>query len=421
MRLSRVRERLLGSQLVRQTLAYGVVKGVSVALSVAIGPILTHYLVPADYGIAALFVAAFNFLDPVVGLGVGGAFRRRYFQQSEYHYASYVTSGTLFCLAQAVLMTLLLLASYPLWGTPEVSRVWALTFLPWVVGRYFISAASVQLQLAKRPLAFGAFAWASNIANAAVTLTLVVGAGLGWEGRVLGQTSAALAVGSVALVVLFKLVGRGRWSWPLVKDALAFGAPGVPYGLLGRGIQFGDRVVIAAMLGVDAAGLYTIGAQISGLMAHVATSFNLAWQPWLYEQLKSDDPRARRRVVLALYVGSVGILASSVCLWLSVRWLFPLVIGDRYLAATALLPWLCIGGGLRGIALLLAGFITYSGRTIGLTRIAMLVVVAHVVGLVVLIRANGNVGAAQATFLACAFNLLLVWRTARRMVPLRGL
>jgi O-antigen/teichoic acid export membrane protein len=412
----------LGSPLARQTVAYGAVNAISSALSLAVGPILTHYLVPTDYGIAALFVAAFNFLDPIVGLGVIGAFRRRYFQKEEYDYPSYVLSGSLFCLAQAVLVTVLLVATYPMWGQDEVSRVWALAFFPWVVGKYLISAVAVQLQLQKRPLSFGAFAWSNNLLNAGATLCFVVALGYGWQGRVLGQVIAALAVGVVAAFVLAKLVGRGgRWHWHMVKDAVAFGAPAVPYGLLDRGIHFGDRVLLASISGIEQAGLYTLGTNISGLLSQVAASFNLAWQPWLFEQLKAGTSQAARRVVFAFYIAAGALLSMSVSVWLGVRWLFPFIIGERFMPAVALLPWLCIGLGLRGMATLLAGIVIYSGKTKILTQIAVIVAALHLIGLVAMITWNGSEGAAQATFMAYALNLLLVWWRARRLVPLPGL
>jgi O-antigen/teichoic acid export membrane protein len=285
-----------------------------------------------------------------------------------------------------------------------------------------MAAVAAQLQLEARPLGFGMFTWANSLLNVGATLGLVVVFGHGWEGRVLGQVIAAAAVGFAAVVVLVRMVGPGaQWSWALAKNAVLLGAPAVPYALLDRVIQFADRVLITAIAGIEQAGLYTLGSQVSGLMTRGATSINLAWQPWLFERLGEGTPKAARRVVLAFYVAASAMLGLGVSLWLAVRWLFPLLIGDRFASAVTLLPWLCIGLALRGIAGLLSGLIVYSGKTGALTQIAAATALVHVIGLATLLNWQGTEGAAQSAFIAYACNLSFVWWTARRLVPLAGL
>ncbi len=422
MLFAKVRARLLESSLARQTVLYGLVNAVAMAIPVAVGPILTHYLVPTDYGIASLFAATFNFLAPLSGLGIQSAVRRRYFQKDEYDFPSYVFSSSLFSIAQAALLTALSFATYQLWGSEAVSRAWAFSLFPWLVGRYLDSAASNLLQLEQRPLSFGVLSWVQNLLNVGLTLTLVIAFGWGWQGRVLGQVVSSFAIGVAGGFIIRQLVGGGaRWNWALAKDAVAFGAPAVPYALLDRALRFGDRALIASFAGLEQVGLYAIGSQVSNLTTQISTALNLAWQPWLFRQLKDGSPRARRRVVLAFYVAATATLGTGLSLWLAARWLFPYIIGDKYLPTLGFMPWLCMGFSFRGVASFLSGIVIYSGETRVLTKIAVLVGLTNVMCAFILVRVDGAAGAAQAMFAAYLLNVLIMWYMARKLVPLPGL
>ncbi len=420
--IGKLKARVQKSSLARHTLTYGATNAVSSAMGMAVGPILTHYLVPEDYGIATLFVAVFNFLAPLAGLGVTSAFRKRFFQKDEYHFASYVYSASLFCLGQVAMMTLLTLATYPLWGWDRVSRLWTLSFFPWVFGRYLMSVGTMLLQQAKRPIAFGVVNWVHTLLNVTASLGLVVGLGLGWEGRVLGRIIAIFLVGMGSLVIITRLVGPGaRWSWVLTKDSLKFGLPAVPYALLNRAIEFGDRIMLGSYSGVEAVGLYTLGTQVAGLVGQVTQAFGLAFQPWLFEQLTKDDPKAKRRVAIVIYIASAVLCTAALVLWGAVRWLFPIIIGDKYLTAMGYIPWLCGAAAMRGISTLFSSIILFSERTTVLTRVAMVVGIAHLGVAFGLILLNGAKGCAQANFIAGLLNVSVLWLAARKLVPLPGL
>jgi O-antigen/teichoic acid export membrane protein len=175
------------------------------------------------------------------------------------------------------------------------------------------------------------------------------------------------------------------------------------------------------MAGVAEVGLYTIGSQVSGLATQVSTALNLAWQPWLFRQLKEGTPRARRRVVLAFYVAAALTIGAGAALWFAAAWLFPIIIGDKYQPTLRFMPWLCLGFALRGVASLLSAIIVYSGETHLLTRIALIVGVVNVAGAFVLVRIDGAAGAAQAMFIAYVLNVVIMWWMARKLVPLPGL
>jgi O-antigen/teichoic acid export membrane protein len=141
----------------------------------------------------------------------------------------------------------------------------------------------------------------------------------------------------------------------------------------------------------------------------------------LFEHLELNTDRARRKIVLAFYALSALLLGAGLALWVAVAWLFPYLIGDEFMDALTFVPWLCVGMSFRAIANLLAQVIIFSKQTKELTKIAMGVGVINLGGEVVMIMLFGAQGAAWATCGAYFVNMLMVWRTARRLSPMRGL
>jgi O-antigen/teichoic acid export membrane protein len=282
-------------------------------------------------------------------------------------------------------------------------------------------AASSQLQLQKHPLGYAILSWSSNLLNVSVSLLLVIGFGLGWEGRVSGQVLASVGIGLASVFVLKRLVGGpARYNSAYVKDAVSFGAPTVPYALLDRAMRFGDRSLIAAIVNLEQAGFYALGAQVGNILNQGVMSIVQAWQPWLYEELGKGTARSQHKAVVSLYALASLILGGAFCLWAAVQFLFPILIGDEFQGALVFVPWLCAAFGLRGVASLMAQLVVYSKQTRELTKVAVVVGVFNLALEVVLIWQQGAVGAARATCLAYALNVLLMWRTARRLVPLPG-
>ncbi len=417
--LRQVQKRVLGSGLARQTVAYGLTSAIAAAINVSVGPILTHYLEPADYGIAALFMTAYNAVFVLASLGTPTALRRRYYQKDKVDYPSYVTSTILATCASGVLITGLAAASYMLWGSVSISWLWTLTFLPWMIGRYLINVTSALLQSERRPLAFGIVTWLSSLLIVGTTLVLVIAFGLSWQGRVLGQVCGSLVLGLACIVVIRRIIGPGsKWDLRWAKDAIKFSAPSVPNAALDKSLQLGDRTFIAVLAGIDAAGFYTLGAQISGLTTRVTTSFSQAWQPWLFERLTEGTASAKRRVSIAFYLASAGTIAFSIALWLGVKWVFPLIIGDKYAPAVELVPWLCLGLAVRGMASLQGNLIVFSERTGYLAKIGLVVGGLTLLMTGALVWFNGALGAAQAVFLTAVARFVATWVIARRLVPL---
>jgi O-antigen/teichoic acid export membrane protein len=103
-----------------------------------------------------------------------------------------------------------------------------------------------------------------------------------------------------------------------MKHALRFGVPMIPHALAGWVMGMSDRMMINRLQSVSEMGLYTVAAQLAGVLGMLQLSFNTAWSPWLYAELKREDAQVNRKIVrfTYAYVGAMLVIGWTVS-WLA--------------------------------------------------------------------------------------------------------
>ncbi len=407
--------------LLRQTQLYGVVNGLNAAIPLLLVPVLTRYLSPTDYALLLLFEVTVGVVRPLVGLGTVAALKRRYFDQEKIDLASYLYSALVLPGAAFVLLALVIALARPWIG--ELSYLpghWVWILLPVIGGHYLVQLCLAFFQLEHRAIQYGVLQGINTFANLTLSVLFVAVLGFGWKGRIAAQAIAWFAFGIVAaLLILRRNRLRGaRPSWPLVRDAAQYGLPLVPYTMIGRIVAYTDRALVAGMVSLGAAGVYTVGYQVSGALLLVVQSFSLAWQPWLFRRLKENEPKGRLLIVKALY-GSAGILGvAAVALVLGSYLLLPYAVGKEFMGAMEFIPWLAAGLFFRGIGGIVSGLILFVGKNTILMWTTVGTGLLNVVANVYLIGLYGAVGAAKATLVVFALNAVVLWVVGAKMCPL---
>jgi O-antigen/teichoic acid export membrane protein len=383
-------------------------------------PVLTRYLPPEEFGVLAMFAVVWGLAAPLVGWNVHGALGRRYFDREAVDLPGYVTSCLLVGAAGALATGVAVLAaSGPLLALTGLSALWLLGAVVVAAGLFAQQVRLTLWQVAGRPLPYGAFQVAQALLQMGAALVLVVGLGEGWRGR------AGAQVGVTALFALLALALLGREGWlsgrprrAHAAHALAFGAPLLPHAYAGFVLQATDRTLLAGMEGLAAAGVYATGAQVGAVVQVLLDSLNAAWVPWLFARLKAGDAASRRRVVRFTYALFAAILAGVAAVGLAAPPALGLLLGKDYSAAGAYVFWIALGFGFEGMYKLVVNHVFFAQRTALLPWITASVAAGHVGLSVLLIRASGPLGAAQAGAASHLLAFLAVWALASRVVPM---
>ena len=190
-------------------------------------PILTRVLLPADYGVLAMFTATLAILGAFTGLSVHGAVNVRFVDREEIDFPRYVGS----CLCVLVISTMatlgvVILLLEPLSEFTAIPPMWLLLAVI-VSGCNFLIQVRLGIWLmGKKPVAYGVFQTLLSLLNMGLSLIFVVLLKQGYVGRLWGQS---VAISVFALVGLLSLVGSGwvdfRPRLEYMRESLSFGIP----------------------------------------------------------------------------------------------------------------------------------------------------------------------------------------------------
>lgn len=406
--------------LFRNAWIYTLANALNSAIPLLLLPILTRYLSPEEYGLVAMFTVLTAVVAAIAGLGTHGAVTREYFLRSREEFADFV--GTcIFILAasSAALLGLIALFSRPLTAITGIPEHWLAAAVLMGAGQLLCSIGLVIWQVRGLPAIYGAFQIGVSLFNALLSLGLVVGMEMGWQGRVIGQVAAVFAMGMLATVLL----ARGGWirfrfSRDHARGALRYGVPLVFHALGATAVATVDRTLITNLVSIDETGLYVVAAQIAMGITFLADSFNRAYAPWLFEKLKEGNPAMLRRIVIGTYWYYAGMLLLAGLLVLVAPFLIGFIVGPKFSGATQYILWLSLASAFGGMYYMVTLYIQFSGKTERLAAVTLTVGALNIPLCYAFIQMGGGIGAAQATAVSQLLTFLATWAMAARAVEM---
>jgi O-antigen/teichoic acid export membrane protein len=313
-------------------------------------PLYTRHVSREGYGAANSLLTVVILTSIFLRVGVGEAFIRFYFDDSDAvrreriartataTVALTTTVASIVALLFAGALSRLILGFHdPLLIDCAVLGLWAFTNL---------EMAYAQLRVDERTRAY-VYASGANVAmTVAFTVALVVFAGQGARGLLLGNFGAS------ALVVLgLWWVLRRRFSLRArradLTAMLRFGLPTVPADASVYALQVADRLYLYRGYSHAAAGEYSVAVQFATVVFVVVRGFQYAWPPLAYS-IESDAEAARLYALVTTYFAlATGVVVAAVALL--GRWIVRLLAAPQYFGAHAALPWLALGWSLYGL------------------------------------------------------------------------
>jgi O-antigen/teichoic acid export membrane protein len=337
-------------RLVKTGAAYQFGDIIAKGIAVITIPLYTRHVSPAGYGAAASLLTAVILASIFLRVGVGEAFIRFYFDDEDgarrdriartatATVAWTTTVASLVAVAFAAQISQLILGFHdPQLIYCAIVGLWAFTNL---------EMAYAQLRVDERARTY-VYASGANVALTVIfTVTLVVFAGDGAQGLLLGNFGAS------ALVVLgLWWILRRRFSLRVhIPDLLAmlrFGLPTVPADASVYALQVADRFYLFRSYSHVAAGEYSVALQFATVVFVVVRGFQYAWPPLAYS-IDSDAQAARLySLVTTYFVLATGVVVAAVALL--GRWIVRLLAAPQYFGAHRALPWLALAWALYGL------------------------------------------------------------------------
>ncbi len=162
-----------------------------------------------------------------------------------------------------------------------------------------------------------------------------------------GEYVYALPAGSLIAAVLAEMIFiclNRKWfslkavRWVRIKAMLAVGLPLMPNFLIYWVFNSCDRLMTAKLLGMDAAGIYAVGAKFGHISLLIYSAFAGGWQYFAFATMRDRDQVELTSKIFE-YLGVLAMI-STILLSLACGPFFGVLYGETYQPAAITVPYL---------------------------------------------------------------------------------
>ncbi|MBC8770465.1 oligosaccharide flippase family protein [Arenibacter sp. BSSL-BM3] len=383
-------------------------------------PVLTRYLTPSDYGIISMFTVFTSILGVFISLEMHGAISVKFFKITKEELKVYIANVLLLVAitTSLVLVTILIFQSY-ISNILELPTEWLIIGVFVTCLTLFTTINLILWQSEHKPISLGIYQITQTIFNLTLSLVLIVGFGMGWEGRLIAASAAAILFGFLSFSLLVKRnYVKLKLNKPYIKDALKFGVPLLPHAL-STWVRTGiDRVFLTMLVSTTATGLYTVGFQIASVIMVLTTAFDRAYAPFLFEKLKDISLPQKKVLVKYGYLYFLGLLLLASGLSLTGPYIVDIFLGKEFIESQEYITWFAFGFAFYGMYSMLVNYIFYTQKTIYLSYVTFSIGLLHVGLSYLFINYNGTIGAVQVTAIISFITFIAVWWLSNKLLPM---
>ena len=396
--------------------AYTTSSVLSKLIAVALLPLYTRYLTPADYGAAEVLVATVIAASIIIRLGMTEAMMRFFYREDE-NPTRVVASGFILLLTTA---TLALALAFPfadeisglLLDRPDPTLARIAVFGLWIYTMYDFCLTLFRLD--ERAKAYLVVTVSNVLVTIPLTVYLVVFQREGAQGLLLGQYLS----GGAFLIALLIVQARRIFARPdllLLKRMLRFGFPTMPAELSLYSLNFIDRLMLVRLASLADAGLYSLSVKFAQGVTVLVKGFQLAWPPLAYSI--RDDREASRTyaVVVTWFVAGCSLVVAA--LWLFSPWIVRLLAAPRFFESYQAVGLVSLGMMLFALYLVLVVVLGRTGRTEFSFPATLAGTAANVALNLLLIPRFGIVGAGVALVCSYSVTLIIMFAVTQRLFP----
>lgn len=407
----------------RDTVVYGLSTVLARGASVALLPVYTRYLSPADYGLLQLLELSAEVASILFVAGSRAGMMRFYYRTEDVRERHLVVS-TAFALEMslALLATLALVAfASPVWrlmlageGSAYLVQLAAIGFL---VGTLSNTPFTL-MQTEQRAAGYTIATTIKLLLQIGLNLYFLVHLELGVTGMLLSSIASNTLFGLGSVLWMLSVTGF-RVSWRVVRDLRRFG---VPYQVTSAGgfvLTFGDRFFLQRFQGATQVGLYALAYQFGFLLYQVGTGpFLRAWLPERYKGHSLPRHQRDHETKQGFLFLNLLLLTMATGIAVGARPAIRILTESSFHPAASLVPLVLVAYVIHSWVEAVKFGIDVAERTVYYTYASAWATIVVVAGYFVLIPRFGSVGAALATIIAFAVRFALTLHWAQKLAPL---
>lgn len=139
-------------------------------------------------------------------------------------------------------------------------------------------------------------------------------------------------------IMNYKWFSFKRFDFKLLKTLLIIAIPLIPNFLIYWIFNSSDKVMITNMIGIGAAGIYSVGAKIGNISQLIYTAFAGGWQYFAFSTMKEDN-QVKTNSKIFEYLGIISFISTAFLSSFSYL-IFKILFEEEYLGAYIVAPYL---------------------------------------------------------------------------------
>jgi O-antigen/teichoic acid export membrane protein len=284
----------------------------------------TEYMPPAEFGIWSFTLTFNSFIATIIVLDLHSHFL---VEAAKHPESRHKLLGTLmtFSFGWSIFMILLFLLLGSLFFDRFFEDIDFYPYIAYILVSNIFACFSLFLQIIYRIENKGVYYFLFSIFQSVfsifVALLIVVYFIHDAEGRILGHSVGMVLSGLVALFVLWRFYSyRFTFDRTLIRQALKFSAPLIPYSIALLSMDFVDRIFIERYCSPGELGLFGLASQISTIIYFIFISLIRVYEPSIIVWIREQDHRslgafALRYNLLLIFSSTALMLVSGVVIY----------------------------------------------------------------------------------------------------------
>ncbi|PHS33945.1 MAG: hypothetical protein COA92_02570 [Sulfurovum sp.] len=323
-------------------------------------PIFTYLLSPEDYGVISIYAVTINIFIVLIGLNFHTSVARRYHEDTN-DFSEFMGSNIIFLSIFNLCMILFL---YFL--KDSLASFFAIDNNVFFIA-IIVSSLSVFLQVELSYLQTSQqskkYVTILVIRNILLTLGAIVWIYLLEDNKYLGKIYSELLIMSIIFIFVIRdliKISKFNFDTKFIKYALAYGIPLIPHTLSGLILLQADRIIINQISGSHETGLYSFAFNVGMIMSIFVTSFNNAWIPIFYKNLKekaySQIQSSANKYVKIIFIVTLVLILFS-------KEIVMIMADEKYYDALKIVPIIILGFTFVYLYTLYANYAFYRKKT----------------------------------------------------------
>ena len=324
-------------------LIYGLGGIISKVIPLIMVPIVTRIIPNSDYyGISDMSNTVVQFGSAIAIMGMYDAMYRMFFEKDEEEYKRTVCSTALiFTFFTSIVVFLLMLVlrnviAQFFFSSRQFAYVVYLSAIATLVGATN-SIISAPTRMQNKRKIFLVTNTVSPLLSYSISIPMLL------AGHYVIALPLASVVSGVTMEIAFGVMNR-KWfrlkqfDKKLLKQLLVIAVPLLPNFLIYWVFNSCDKVMITNMIGIGAAGVYSVGSKLGHASQLIYTAFAGGWQFFAFSTMREDKQMESNSRIFE-YLGIISFIATSfICAWS--YGIFKLLFKPEYLSGYIVAPYL---------------------------------------------------------------------------------